>query len=425
MNRIILFLLSSLLLTFGFACTNPTAFPVDSSRVEQEAVVLTDAPLALQTDAPTVSPIPTPAPTLTPAPTPEPTFTPKPTPSPEPTATPEPFVAFASDFMLVTQEREARIKLISEQYKSMPRELAAELRLEDGSVVGSGVLRARKENTISFTLPVGSPPRTTLYLYIDGTPYPVHSRDVAVVDKEYRPHLGNYERSDKMIAFTFDCAYGEKYTDFLLDTLKAHNVRATFFMTGSWVGNHGPWIERMIAEGHELGSHSMTHPRLTELPQKRVIREIQGASDRIYENHGYRVHLFRPPYGACNPTISAIARFHGQEVINWGQISKDAVPEWTGKRIIELLLKETQPGDIVLCHNGSPELVVYLDPVLTELEARGFTFGTVSELMGWTWDDTFKDRDPSLPLPGSLIATPAPDAVSDASEPLPQATAAP
>jgi peptidoglycan/xylan/chitin deacetylase (PgdA/CDA1 family) len=165
------------------------------------------------------------------------------------------------------------------------------------------------------------------------------------------------------------------------------------FLTGNWMGNHGPWIERMIEAGHELGSHSVSHPHLNELETDGVVKQIEPTVQRMLDNHGYRIHVFRPPYGGTNPKINTISRFYGMEVIMWGLTSKDANDAWTSEAIKKLLLKEIEPGDIVLCHNGAKYLQEFLIPVLDELVARGYTFCTVSELMGWTWDDTYTNRE--------------------------------
>lgn len=381
-------LIAALLL---IACTVTPPVEIPDATPEPAPVAVEVATVTL---APTDTPEPTPEPTATPTPTPEPTDTPEPTatptptPTPEPTATPEPIVLFNDTFTLITPNRDTKITVTSpNNFKDLPDKTTAEIRLADGTVVGSAALRRASKNTISVKLPDGCPPRTTLYLWLEGTDYPIHTFDVAVLDKTYEKVRGNYEREDKMVAFTFDCAYGETYTDWLLDTLKKYNVHATFFMTGSWMGNHGPWIERMIAEGHELGSHSMTHPRLTEASLDKIVDEIYKSANRLWEMYGYRTHLFRPPYGSSNATIHAVSRFYGMEVIQWGQTAKDATDGWTGERILKLLKAEVEPGEIILCHNGAGTMKVYLPAILEYLIDQGYTFGTVSELMGWEWDD--------------------------------------
>ena len=367
----------------------PEEISIELSETASQAQVPTPPP----TQEPTPTPEPTEEPTPTPEPTEEPTATPEPTPTPVPTPMPDPFVSFEDGILLLTPGKEAKLHLNAKNTKAIPANAAAEIRLTDGTVVGRGKLSQKKRNSLSVTLPEGAPPRTTLYLFVEGTDVPIAMKDVAVADPSYTQVLGNYAREDKMVAFTFDCAYGETYTDWILDTLKEYDIHVTFFMTGKWIGNHGPWIERMIEEGHEIGNHSMTHPRLTGADAATVEREIRKPIDLMLENHGYRMHLFRCPYGASNQRVNAIARYNGCEVIKWGQTSKDATEGWTGERIIDLVLREVEPGDIILCHNGAPQVKKYLKPILNELIKRGYTFGTVSELMGWEWDDTFTARE--------------------------------
>ena len=238
-----------------------------------------------------------------------------------------------------------------------------------------------------MTIPAGSPVRTTLYLYMDGQEYPVHSRYVAVIDSTYAPTEGNYQREDKMVALTFDCAFGEQNTDWLLDTLRSYGIHVTFFMTGRWVSTHGPWIEKILADGHEIGNHTQNHIALSSKSSDVIVREITQVSQALYEKHGYITHLMRPPYGGRNTKVNTVTRYLGYEVIMWGQTAKDATEGWTGPKIRDLVLKEVQPGDIILFHNGANTMHVYLKPIIEELQKRGWTFGTVSELMGWDWTD--------------------------------------
>lgn len=373
-------------LLFG-AVAGCTAGTVPAPDAEQLTAAQTDTPEPTEppTEAPTMEPTPEPTATPTPEPTEEPTPTPIPTPAPERTLT------FSNDLMILKPGRETKLSIFAEDKALLKTDTDVSICLSDGTVVGSGTVGA-KNSGIRITLPETAPARTTLYLFAAGSDVPLDVKDVAVIDETYEKILGNYERDDKMVALTFDCAYGETYTDWILDTLKEYGIHVTFFMTGRWMGNHGPWIEHMIEDGHELGNHSMTHPRLTNVDARKIEKEIQGPIDILLERHGYRTHLFRCPYGAGNDKVNAISRYCGCEVIQWGQTSKDA-HDWEGERIIELVLKEVEPGDIILFHNGAPQVKIYLKPIIETLTERGYTFGTVSELMGWEWDDTYSARE--------------------------------
>lgn len=368
----------------------PTPEPTETTVPVVELTMKTTlAPI--DTPEPTPEPEPTPIPTPTSTPTEEPT----PSPTPEPTPTPDSPLKFSQDFVLCSTNGSGRIILVTDNPKSIEKGTKVELRLADGTVVGSGKLKQQKENSISFKLPENSSVRTSLYLYMEGVNYPIDVHDVAMMVTGYQPIYGNYERDDLMVAFTFDCAFGEENTDWLLDTLAKYNIHATFFMTGQWMSNHGKWIERMIREGHELGNHSLTHPNMKGMEADKVYKEINTPYELLLQNHGYRTHLFRAPYGYNSGRSNTVAQFLGCEAIKWGQTSGDSDETKSAKSIITLLLKETetQPGDIILCHNDAKQLRSYLIPVIEEFIKRGYTFGTVSELMGWTWDDTYTERE--------------------------------
>ena len=228
-------------LLFG-AVAGCTAGTVPAPDAEQ--------PTAAQTDTPEPTEPPTEAPTM--EPTPEPTATPTPIPTPAPERT----LTFSNDLMILKPGRETKLSIFAEDKALLKTDTDVTICLSDGTVVGSGTVGA-KNSGIRITLPETAPARTTLYLFAAGSDVPLDIKDVAVIDETYEKILGNYERDDKMVALTFDCAYGETYTDWILDTLKEYGIHVTFFMTGRWMGNHGPWIEHMIEDGHELGNHSM------------------------------------------------------------------------------------------------------------------------------------------------------------------------
>lgn len=296
---------------------------------------------------------------------------------------------FDTAFKVYTPGRTGDISVICADFNKIKKPYPVSVRLADGTEVGSGQVRA-KTTKIKITIPDGQAPRCTLYLFENGSDTAVDTFDVAVVDKSYVAVTGNYDRDDKMIALSFDCAFGETNTMYLLDTLQKYNARATFFAIGNWVSNHyDPWISRMLAEGHELGCHTMTHPRLTKKSNESIIKEINKAEDMMKDRlDGYTTHLLRPPYGSHDLRTDAVIRFLGYEVIMWGITGGDSRDNVTWKQVYNKVIDHVKPGDIVLLHNGARTLPNYLEPLLQELTRQGYTFGTVSELMNWEPADT-------------------------------------
>ena len=139
----------------------------------------------------------------------------------------------------------------------------------------------------------------------------------------------------------------------------------------------------MIADGHELGSHSVNHPHLKEISNKQVWNEVQGCCDLLLQNHNYQTRLFRPPYGVPSDISNAVCDYLGLKVVNWGLTVKDSRESTTAKIVMDMIYRYTEPGDIIIFHNGSKFMEDTLEPILDYLIEQGYSFGTVSELMGW------------------------------------------
>ena len=107
------------------------------------------------------------------------------------------------------------------------------------------------------------------------------------------------------MALTFDDGPDPEWTPQILDILKAKGVHATFFIIGNNARAHPDLVQRMVAEGHDVGNHTFTHPNLADLPDGLVKLEI-NATQRLFEAlTGRSMRLFRPPYlGDAEPTTS-------------------------------------------------------------------------------------------------------------------------
>jgi len=103
------------------------------------------------------------------------------------------------------------------------------------------------------------------------------------------------------IAMTFDDGPSAENTPRLLEMLKQRNIKATFFLIGQNVASNPDLVRRILAEGHEIGNHSWTHPQLSKLSDQRVSSEITKTQDAIKDASGFTPTLLRPPYGAITP----------------------------------------------------------------------------------------------------------------------------
>jgi peptidoglycan-N-acetylglucosamine deacetylase len=183
------------------------------------------------------------------------------------------------------------------------------------------------------------------------------------------------------IAMTFDDGPSSATTPRLLDILKERHIKATFFMIGQNVEQNPDIVRRILAEGHEIGNHSWTHPQLSKLPEDKVTEELTKTQDAIRNACGYTPTIMRPPYGAITKAQREwIETQFGMNVILWTVDPFD----WKrpGESVIEQrILAGAKPGAIILSHDIHKQTVDAMPATLDALAAKGFKFVTVSQLI--------------------------------------------
>jgi len=215
------------------------------------------------------------------------------------------------------------------------------------------------------------------------------------------------------IAMTFDDGPSATLTPKLLDILAAHHIKATFFVLGEMVAEHPEILARAAREGHEIASHSWSHPNLAKMSQEGVRSQLQRTDDEIKSATGKRPTLFRPPYGSITEREKRwIHDEFGYDIILW-----DVDPlDWKrpGPAVVRnRILKETRPGSIVLSHDIHPGTIEAMSSTFDELQAKGFKFVTVSELLGMATPVTPHPK--AEPAEKTPAATAAPSAVPTSS----------
>ena len=101
----------------------------------------------------------------------------------------------------------------------------------------------------------------------------------------------------KQVALSFDAAWGNEDTATILEILRKHNVKVTFFMTGGWVEAYPDDVKAILADGHDLGNHSENHKNMSQLSKEECKEELMAVHRKVQELTGYEMFLFRPPYG--------------------------------------------------------------------------------------------------------------------------------
>ncbi|MEX2382575.1 MAG: polysaccharide deacetylase family protein [Opitutales bacterium] len=195
------------------------------------------------------------------------------------------------------------------------------------------------------------------------------------------------------IALTFDDGPSRRLTPELLDILKEREIPATFFVVGERVGANRSLLQRMVAEGHEIGNHTWDHSALEDLDRGSIRDQLMRTSYAIQAAVGERPALMRPPYGRMDADLDEwLFEKLGMTVVMWSVDSND----WRhrdAERVQEEILAETRPGAVILCHDIHPSTVAAMPATLDALLARDVTFVTVSELIT---RDRYTGREPGI-----------------------------
>lgn len=205
-------------------------------------------------------------------------------------------------------------------------------------------------------------------------------RSICSKIERYETPICRVDTDEKKIALTFDIAWGSKNVDDILDILDKHNIKATFFLVGSWVDDNEDIVKEIHERGHEIGNHSNTHSSFTEISEEDKKEEILTTGEKIKNLTGEDCDLFRPPFGNVDMETVNVSKSLGYHVIKWDVDSGD----WKNIgpiHIIERVNKGTKPGSIILFHANVIDTNTYLDEIITNLEKDGYSFAQVSNLI--------------------------------------------
>lgn len=187
------------------------------------------------------------------------------------------------------------------------------------------------------------------------------------------------DANQKKIYITFDAGFENGNTERILDALKKHGVKATFFLVGNYFETQPELVKRMAEEGHTIGNHTYSHPDMSK------IGDIQSFQTELQKNEAlYRdilgsemPKLYRPPQGKFCEENLKMAQQLGYSTVFWSL----AYVDWyvddqpTPEQAFSKLLPRIHPGAVVLLHSTSSTNAEILDELLTKWEETGYSFG--------------------------------------------------
>ena len=203
--------------------------------------------------------------------------------------------------------------------------------------------------------------------------------------KENLP-IYSVKTDENKVALTMNCAWNADDIDSILETLNKKNVKITFFIVGDWIEKFPDAVKKIYEAGHEIGTHSDTHPHVNNLSYEKNIEEIEKSNDKIEKVTGSRTKLYRPPYGEYNNIVIKAATDKKYYTIQWSLDTLDYTG-LTGEEMWSRLDGKLTSGDIILTHNGTKHTADSLDMILKNIKQKGFIVVPVSELI---YKDNYK-----------------------------------
>ncbi len=185
---------------------------------------------------------------------------------------------------------------------------------------------------------------------------------------------------EKKVALTFDAAWGADKTSKIVEILTNEGVGGTFFLVGFWSEKYADKIKEIDAAGLDIGTHSNTHPKMSQLTSSQIEDELTMSMNLITSVTNKEVRFFRPPYGDYNDQLLTVANNLGLQTIQWSVDSLD----WKGLSADQILARVkagVHNGAIILFHNNSDNIVEALPQVIAFLKAEGYSMVNLSDLV--------------------------------------------
>lgn len=192
------------------------------------------------------------------------------------------------------------------------------------------------------------------------------------------------QTEEKHIYLTFDVGYENGNTASILDTLKKHNVSATFFVVGTYIESDPELVKRMAEEGHIVGNHTWHHPDMSQIAAMDAFKkELEDVENAYLEVTGEKMTKFyRPPQGKYSEANLKMAQELEYKTFFWSLAYVDWYDDNQPSReeAFEKLLGRIHPGAIVLLHSTSDTNALILDELIQKWEEMGYTIRPLTEL---------------------------------------------
>ncbi|KIC12872.1 glycosyl transferase [Leisingera sp. ANG-M1] len=241
----------------------------------------------------------------------------------------------------------------------------------------------------------------------------ISNQTYSLLPKPYS--IERYGKPDtRKLVLTFDDGPHEKYTKDILDILQQEDVPGSFFVVGTSIMDSPDLVARMLDEGHEIGAHSFSHPRMDLISQTRVDLEFALLDKILAGASGRKTMLYREPFQRSGGPISAerVASLEAAEDRGFVIAGMEIVPKdwegWDSSQIANFVIDQVEQGNgnVILLHDGGQDRTASVNavrPIIQSLKEKGYEFTTLADLLGTT---------PAALMPVAEGGSPAFDRVS-------------
>lgn len=200
------------------------------------------------------------------------------------------------------------------------------------------------------------------------------------IKRVFSKYCWDIPNQEKKIYLTFDDGPTPEVTDWVLSELKKFDAKATFFCIGKNINANSSLFERLIAEGHSIGNHTMNHINGWKSQTNDYIENVKTCATILSNEKRLNGLLFRPPYGKIKKAQSKILRKLGYKIVMWDVLSADFDQSITPEKCLENVTKNVQSGSVIVFHDSikaSHNLKFALPKTLHFLKENGYKFDII------------------------------------------------
>jgi len=200
------------------------------------------------------------------------------------------------------------------------------------------------------------------------------------IKKIFPGYIWDIPVAQKTIYLTFDDGPIPEVTEWVLDVLKGHDIKATFFCIGNNIEKNPHVFQKVIDAGHVIGNHTFNHINGWNTDNTAYYENVETCRQTILNHNGNDNGLFRPPYGKISRKQTKEVKSMGYKIVMWDVLSADFDRTITPEKCLDNVIKNATNGSVIIFHDSLkafPNLEYALPRVIEYLKEKGFSFGTI------------------------------------------------